>query len=191
MGGNAVHQDDTTRITRIKLFDLKPFEAVFTKAEKIHIVDKAVKSAMQENAFVFLENDWYRWDSKTSRPQSIGSGLACRLNDFYLIDLDNDEDLDIIYSSAVDQYVNWDTNAVYIFQNKNGDYQLHRFTGYLVNTDLSERKSDKVHFKTVVRPCCDNNDFRFYDSVLNTHSWVITTLKGATVHKSKVKEDFE
>ncbi|AMM50395.1 hypothetical protein TH61_03255 [Rufibacter sp. DG15C] len=189
--GSAVPQVDTAKITSIRLFDLKPFEAVFTKAEKMHMVDKAVKSAMQENAFVFLENDCYRWDSKTSSPASIGNGLACRLSDFYLIDLDNDEDLDIIYSSAIDQYVNWDINAVYIFQNKNGVYQLHRFPGYLINAEFLEKKNSKIHFKTVVRPCCDNNDFRFYDSELDTHSWAITTLKGATVHKSKVKEDFE
>ena len=174
----------------IKLFNLKPFEKKLNKIQKKKIIISAINSAMPNFSDRYLEFNCWKLDSKTNVPYEDTTNKApdCRLNEFYLIDLDNDGDLDIVYSSSIDQYIQGDTNYLLLLQNNNGNYKKLSIDGYLYAADFSELSKGTINLKTVSRPCCDYFNYNFFETTFNTKTWTMTTNHVLEIHKSKVHE---
>lgn len=184
---------DIDTLISLRTVNLTPHSVnLHTKAKK-YLVESAVKSAMKDKAYLFLDNECYRYDriKKGITPIVQGKGLDCRLADFYLIDLDKDGDLDIIYYSELDQYINWDTNLLLLFQNiGNDNFNQLKIPGYLYNVVFSDTKQGIILFKTVEKPCCDYFNYNFYETAFDTRTWKINTKHVLEIHQSKVTKDY-
>ncbi len=184
---SSEYKDIDTTI-QLAPFNLKPFSAKTSVTEKKVIVEKAIKSAIGENAEVFLERPCFKIDSLSQRPAKIGRGLECRLSDFHLIDLDKDGDLDIIYSSVIDQNINTDTNSLLIFRNNGNNFKEYSLKGYLYSADFSQSNNGKLKFRNALGPCCDYHNYNFYETELDLAKWSFKTEHKLEIHKSKVTE---
>jgi hypothetical protein len=184
----AANNIDTT--INLSLFDLSKVATTISTKEKKKLVMQAVNTAMGETSYLFLDNACMRLDPKDGPVSTGKKGIDCRLNDFYLIDLDADGDLDIIYSSLVDQYLNWDNNSLLIFKNNKENFSLYSIPGYLYEADLSTLNHGSIILKTVSRPCCDYGYFNFHSTTFDTKKWTYELKKVLEIHKSKVKETY-
>jgi len=143
-----------------------------------HTVNRPDRNEIRKAVNVSIDKDIAENFLKWAKPE-----------DFYFIDIDNDSDLDIVYSSLLDQYRNTDLNALYIFQKISSEqYKRVSIPGYLYDTNMFETSNDTVLIKTVRRPCCDNSDFIFFYSVFRRFNWDVKTKKVLKIDRSKVRE---
>ena len=184
----TANNTDTT--IDLSLFDLGKFATTISTKEKKKLVLQAINSSMGETSYLFLENDCMHIDKKDGPVSTGKKGIDCRLNDFYLVDLDADGDLDIIYSSLVDQYLNWDSNSVLIFKNNKGAFSHYSIPGYLYDTDFSKLSEGLLVLKTVSRPCCDYPNFNFHSSIFKKKKCSYEVNKVLEIHNSKVKDTY-
>jgi len=184
-----VFKDIDTSIN-LKLYNLSPYERSISKAQKKKIIETAIRSALPITAYRYLELNCWKLSEKTKEPYEDSTTKApeCRLNDFYLIDIDNDGDLDILYSSLVDQYVQGDTNYLLLLQNNNGHYKSFDIPGYLYDADFSQLLKGNLIFKTASRPCCDYSNYNFFETYFDARTWTLITKHILEIHKSKVHE---
>jgi hypothetical protein len=182
-------RDIDTTIT-LRLFNLKPFEKTINKKQKIKQISAAIKSAMPDADYRYLELNCWKIDRNTKEPYEDTTVKApdCRLNEFYLIDLDHDGDLDILYSSSIDQYIQGDTNYLLLLQNNNHTYKRFDISGYLYDADFSQLTAGIITFKTVARPCCDYFNYNFFETTFSTKTWSFITKHVLEIHQSKVHE---
>jgi hypothetical protein len=181
---------DIDTLINLTLYDLKPFDNAADNMQKKRIVIAALKSAMPDFAYRYLEESCWRLDPKTKEPyeDTTTSAPDCRLNEFYLIDLDEDGDLDVVYSSSIDQYAHGDTNYLLLLQNNNGSYKRYDIGGFLYDADFSKLSSGTIIFKNASRPCCEYMNYNFSETTFNTKTWVMVTKHVLEIHKSKVHE---
>jgi hypothetical protein len=152
-------------VINLAFFNLAPYGASVSRATKKNIIAKALKSADIEEVE----------DYKTK--------------DFYFIDFDNDGDLDIIYSSNIDQYKLIDANFILLFENKKGIYKLYKVPGYLYEADFSKMQQSNIVLKSAARPCCDYFNYNFFETTFNTQTWTLNTKHVLEIHESKVHEN--
>lgn len=187
-GKNA--QESPNSLVSVALYNLNPFTITIDSRKKKKFVVEAITSAMPDwQAFHFLEKPCLRYDSKIgSYRDSINKAPDCRLNDFYLIDIDNDEDIDVVYSSLIDQYQQFDYNSFIILRNENGKFKKSEIDGYLYNADFSKLKEGTLFLKTVVKPCCDQSTYIFFETTIYLKTWTIKSRRTSEIHESKVTE---
>lgn len=178
---------DTT--INLKLFSLSQYSRRVSRIEKKKLIIAAIKSVMGDADYRFLDIKCWKVNPDTRAIYEDTTSVApdCRLDEFNLIDLDGDGDLDILYSSLVDQYAQWDRNFLLIIENNN-NYRRFDISGYLYDADFSQIQKGKIIFKTVRRPCCDYLNYNFYTTSLDTKNWVFDTKHTLEIHESKVRE---
>jgi hypothetical protein len=151
-------------IINLSFYDLTPYATKFSYAREKALLANALKSACVE------QEEYYK--SK----------------DFYFTDLDNDSDLDLVYSSNFDQYKLIDGNFTLLLRNDNEVYKKYRIPGFLYEVDFSKMLSGQIVLKTAERPCCDYFNYNFYETTFDTKSWTINTKHVLEIHQSKVHE---
>ena len=178
---------DTT--IKLALFNLSPYCKVLPNAEKIKLIRTAIYSALPDQESFYLNNNCWKYSiTEGNYKDTIKKAPDCRLDEFHFIDLDNDGDLDIIYSSLVDQYVQWDGNFLMLLRNDRGNYLRFDIGGYLYDVDFSQFKKGEIIFKTASRPCCDYFYYNFYTTTFNCRSWARNTEHILEIKQSKVQE---
>lgn len=185
-------QKSSDSLVRIALYNLNPFSISIDSHKKKKFVVEAITSAMPDwQAFHFLEKPCLKYDLKTGQYRdTIQKAPDCRLDEFHLIDIDNDEDIDVVYSSLIDQYQQFDFNTFIILRNENGRFKRSDIDGYLYSADFSQLKTGKLFLKTVVRPCCDQSTYNFFETTIYTNTWTIKSRSTAKIHESKITEIF-
>lgn len=156
---------DIDTVINLSFFKLYPYATKISEARKKNLIVHALKSANIEQTELY------------------------KLKDFYLIDLDNDKDLDLIYSSNISQYKLMDGNFILILGNHNGIYKPYRITGFLYGADFSKKLSGQIILKTVNRPCCDYFNYNFFETNFDTKSWTLNIIHVLEIHQSKVHEE--
>jgi hypothetical protein len=175
----------------LTLYNLTPFDKTVNRNQKIKNVKTAIISAMPDEAFRYLELDCLKINTETKKTYKDTTEKApdCRLNEFHQIDLDGDGDLDIVYSSSFDQYIQGDTNYLLLLQNNEGSYKRFTINGYLYDANFPQLPNRIITFKTVSRPCCDYFNYNFFETTFNTKSWTFDTKHVLEIHQSKVNEE--
>jgi len=183
---------DIDTLINISLFNLHEFETYVPKAQKKKIIIKAANTAMGDGADRWLEMDCWRYDAATKEfyADTITKAPDCRLDDFHFMDIDNDGDLDILYSSLVDQYTQNDFNRFILLQNNNGQYKNFEIDGYLYDADFSKKLKGTIIFRTVSRPCCDYSYYNFSETTYDVRNWNINTRHVLEIKESKINEHF-
>lgn len=183
---------DVDTLIYISLFNLKTFETNIERSQKKRIVINAANSTLGEFASRWTERGCWKYDSSTNKiyADTLTDAPDCRLNDFHFMDIDNDGDLDILYSSLVDQYAQSDTNEFILLQNNNGKYVKFGIGGYLYEADFSNKAKGIITFKTVSAPCCLYSYYNFSETTFYTKTWSFQTKHVLEISKSRVKERY-
>ena len=164
----AENKIDTTK--SYSIFDFSPYVKKYSNKKKQQIIEAAIQTISKENFLSIYYKD-------------------LSLSDFYLIDIDRDEDDDIIYSSLSNQYRLTDRNSLEILQNNNNSYKVYSISGYLYATDLFTKNDSLYTLKTIMRPCCDYFYYTFFETKFNCNNWTLAEPKEvATIERKKVKE---
>jgi hypothetical protein len=184
---------DVDTLIEVRLFNLKPYEVVIGKFKKKNLVTAAINSAFPDFiAERFLEFDCWCIDPVSKMPyeDTVTKAPDCRLSNFHFIDVDNDGDLDILYSSLADQYAQSDTNEFILLQNNNGKYKKFGINGYLYDADFSKKADGRIVFRTVSRPCCEYFYYNFSETVFSATNWTFDTKHVLEIQKLKVRESY-
>jgi len=154
-------------IISIALFDLSGYKA---KAGDFAYIQSVIRQSMdKDHAEMFLS-----WAS---------------VENFHFLDFDRDGDLDIVYSSLLEEYRYTDINSLRIFQRITPEeFKLNSIPGYVYETNMFEVESDTIIIKTVRRPCCMNREFVFFITEFNRSERTFKTTRIGAIDKAKVAE---
>jgi hypothetical protein len=183
---------DIDTLIKVSLFDLQSLETSISRGKKKKIITDAANSALGDFAYRWLEMGCWGVDPNTKEPfeDTVTVAPDCRLDNFHFIDIDNDGDLDVVYSSLVDQYVQSDTNEFILLQNNQGKYKKFGISGYLYDADFSKKSQGTIIFRTVSRPCCDYSYYNFSETTFSSKTWSLSKIHVLEIHKSKVQERY-
>ncbi|MCC6582428.1 MAG: hypothetical protein IT271_01875 [Chitinophagales bacterium] len=159
---------DTTKI--YSLLDLNPYSKKLSNYEKQKKVLAAIQTLNEENFFSIYFKE-------------------LSMSDFYLLDIDLDGDLDILYSSLSNQYRLTDRNGLEILRNNNNTYTAYSVPGYLYSTNLFTKSDSIFSFKTIMRPCCDYTKYTFFETSFNPKTWTLSKPEIIeTIDRKNIKE---
>lgn len=174
-------------IVNLSIFNFSAYTEKVDEREKEELIETAIRLTIPDDrVYKYLSVDYWKRDTANYDFEAVNC-KRCAYEDFYFSDLDNDGDLDIIYSSLLNDYLNDDSNELLLFKNNNGKYKLHRISGFAQHANFKFHRKGYIIFSMVSSPCCEEMCYHFSIDTFNVKKWTSTSGKVIAISNSKVK----